>query len=231
MLAEKFMKNITKLLKYIPLIILLNIFPLIRGCGDNGYSESIGFPISYASIEKSREGSFDFPSNKIVPENLEKNLLINVVLLALVFLGISIYCPVADKTLTSIPFFLSVLLILFVYRALSPFVFFLSLPIAMAFQIFPKDSISDITIFDISARIVFMLILLPAFGIATLFTHMREKHVAKPVTSAADGSSPSAEDGSSPSSSQENVAKPMSTAADGSSPSASDGSSPSSSQK
>lgn len=44
--------RILRFLRYLPLIAMLAVCPLIRGCGDNGYSETIGFPVPWASIER-----------------------------------------------------------------------------------------------------------------------------------------------------------------------------------
>lgn len=168
--------KILKFTRYIPLVILLNIFPLIRGCGDNGHSESIGFPLPLASIENSIYSGWHFPiRNIVISKNSKARMAINTAFLFLVFLIIYLRYYQASNILISTSYQLFVLLFLFGYRLLTPYTFMPSLiiaiPVAIVFPSFPDE-----ILWDAASRFVFVCILFAIYLLVLGFKNERKQN-------------------------------------------------------
>ena len=151
MLESKIMKKWQAILRAIGLIVLLNIFPFVRGCDDvEGLHETAGLPLPYFAYSTS---SFDLST--LQPHLFGINLAVLCVL-ACVFFALRVR---ASAVLISGRFFLAVVVLaifLKVYGNVFVFMPLILLCVGLS-EVF--ENISMVLTIDIGARVLFLLLL------------------------------------------------------------------------
>ena len=151
------MKSWKTQLRIVGLIALLNVVPFVRGCGDlEGLHETAGFPVTYFSFSSS---TFDLSTVHAT------TLGVNIAVLYVVICLVLIRWRDIGTIVVSWRFLVSLLVATVLLKLCNVYLFVALVPFCIIIAGFFPD-LSEVTIIDSLARVVFLSVLVVCYRIA-----------------------------------------------------------------